>query len=132
MGKPTPGQIRQPLLEHLQFAAGAWCPKAANREVWSSPAPQPLPCCQHGPILTLSRERQFADALSAMSYDNPVHRAMPRRRRTSALAAAPQGQDPDVGGKGHTYEEEAFHSTRPIFDPEAGQTFADALSTMNW
>jgi phosphonate transport system substrate-binding protein len=50
-------------------------PEGGLREVWSSP---PYNHCMFTarPGLELERERLFVDALSAMSYDNPVHRAI--------------------------------------------------------
>jgi phosphonate transport system substrate-binding protein len=48
-------------------------PEGALCEVWSSP---PYNHCMFTarPDLDLEQERRFAEALSAMSYDNPVHR----------------------------------------------------------
>jgi ABC-type phosphate/phosphonate transport system substrate-binding protein len=50
-------------------------PEGGVREIWSSPA---YSHCMFtaGPDLELERERRFAEALSAMSYDNPVHRSI--------------------------------------------------------
>jgi phosphonate transport system substrate-binding protein len=48
-------------------------PEGALREVWSSPAYNHCMFTAR-PDLDPERERRFADALSAMSYDNPVHR----------------------------------------------------------
>src|SRR5713226_8376907 len=50
-------------------------PEGSLREVWSSP---PYNHCMFTarPDLDPERERRFADALSAMSYDNPVHRSI--------------------------------------------------------
>ena len=50
-------------------------PEGGLREVWSSPAYNHCMFTAR-PGLDLERERQFADALSAMSYDNPAHRAI--------------------------------------------------------
>ena len=48
-------------------------PESGLREIWSSP---PYNHCMFTarPDLDPERERRLADALSAMSYDNPVHR----------------------------------------------------------
>jgi ABC-type phosphate/phosphonate transport system substrate-binding protein len=48
-------------------------PEGGLREIWSSP---PYSHCMFTaqPDLGPERERQFVEALSAMSYDNPVHR----------------------------------------------------------
>ena len=48
-------------------------PEGGLREVWSSPAYNHCMFTAR-PDLDPERERRFADALSAMSYDNPVHR----------------------------------------------------------
>src|ERR1700690_1258935 len=50
-------------------------PEGGLREIWSSP---PYNHCMFTarPDLDPERERRFADALSAMSYDNPVHRSI--------------------------------------------------------
>ena len=48
-------------------------PEGALREIWSSPAYNHCMFTAR-PDLEPERERRFADALSAMSYDNPVHR----------------------------------------------------------
>ncbi len=50
-------------------------PEGALREIWSSPAYNHCMFTAR-PGLDLERERQFAEALSAMSYDNPAHRAI--------------------------------------------------------
>jgi ABC-type phosphate/phosphonate transport system substrate-binding protein len=49
-------------------------PKGALNDIWSSP---PYNHCMFTarPDLDLERERRFAEALSAMNYDNPVHRS---------------------------------------------------------
>jgi ABC-type phosphate/phosphonate transport system substrate-binding protein len=48
-------------------------PEGSLREIWSSPS---YSHCMFAarPDLDPERERRFADALLAMSYDNPVHR----------------------------------------------------------
>jgi len=50
-------------------------PEGALTEIWSSP---PYNHCMFTsrPDLDLAVQRQFADALSAMSYENPIHRAV--------------------------------------------------------
>ena len=48
-------------------------PEGGLREIWSSPAYNHCMFTAR-PDLDPERERRFADALSAMSYDNPVHR----------------------------------------------------------
>jgi ABC-type phosphate/phosphonate transport system substrate-binding protein len=50
-------------------------PEGALTEIWSSP---PYNHCMFTarPDLDREQERRFAEALSAMSYDNPVHRAI--------------------------------------------------------
>jgi phosphonate transport system substrate-binding protein len=50
-------------------------PEGGLREIWSSP---PYNHCMFTarPDLNLDHERRFAEALFAMSYDNPVHRAI--------------------------------------------------------
>jgi ABC-type phosphate/phosphonate transport system substrate-binding protein len=50
-------------------------PEGALSEVWSSPAYNHCMFTAR-PDLDLDMERRLADALSAMSYDNPVHRAI--------------------------------------------------------
>ena len=50
-------------------------PEGGLREVWSSPTYNHCMFTAR-PDLDLERERRFADALSAMSYDNPVHRSI--------------------------------------------------------
>jgi phosphonate transport system substrate-binding protein len=48
-------------------------PEGGLSEIWSSPAYNHCMFTAR-PDLDPERERRFADALSAMSYDNPVHR----------------------------------------------------------
>jgi phosphonate transport system substrate-binding protein len=50
-------------------------PEGALTEIWTSPA---FNHCMFTarPDLELSLERQFAEALSGMNYDNPIHRAV--------------------------------------------------------
>ena len=48
-------------------------PEGGLREIWSSPTYNHCMFTAR-PHLNLEQERRFAEALSAMSYDNPVHR----------------------------------------------------------
>ena len=48
-------------------------PEGGLREIWSSPAYNHCMFTAR-PELDLEQEHRFAEALSAMSYDNPVHR----------------------------------------------------------
>lgn len=50
-------------------------PEGGLREIWTSPAYHHCMFTAR-PDLDLALERKFAEALSAMSYDNPVHRAV--------------------------------------------------------
>src|SRR5207244_2648454 len=50
-------------------------PEGALSEIWTSPAYHHCMFTAR-PDLDLALERRFADALSAMSYDNPVHRSV--------------------------------------------------------
>jgi ABC-type phosphate/phosphonate transport system substrate-binding protein len=50
-------------------------PEGGLREIWSSPAYSHCMFTAR-PDLDIERERQFAEALSAMSYDNPAHRSI--------------------------------------------------------
>jgi len=50
-------------------------PEGSLGEIWSSPAYNHCMFTAR-PDLSLEQERQFAEALSAMNYDNPVHRAI--------------------------------------------------------
>src|ERR1700746_177012 len=63
IGSPLWGTVRsEPLV-----------PEGGLREIWSSPAYNHCMFTAR-PDLDREQERRFADALSAMSYDNPVHR----------------------------------------------------------
>jgi phosphonate transport system substrate-binding protein len=66
-------------------------PDGSLREVWSSP---PYSHCMFTarPDLDKEQERQFTDALLAMSYDNPVHRTILDSEGLQRWLA------PDVGG----------------------------------
>ena len=48
-------------------------PEGSLREIWSSPEYNHCMFTAR-PDLAIEKERQFAEALSAMNYDNPVHR----------------------------------------------------------
>ena len=50
-------------------------PEGSLREIWSSPAYNHCMFTAR-PDLNLEQERRFAEALLAMSYDNPVHRSI--------------------------------------------------------
>ena len=50
-------------------------PEGALSEIWSSPAYNHCMFTAR-PDLDLELERRFADALSAMNYENPVHRTV--------------------------------------------------------
>ncbi len=65
IGSPFWNTVRS---EHL-------VPEGGLREIWSSP---PYNHCMFTarPDLDLEQERRFVEALSAMSYDNPKHRAI--------------------------------------------------------
>ena len=65
IGSPFWNTVRN---EHL-------VPESGLREIWSSPTYNHCMFTAR-PDLELEREHQFAEALSAMSYDNPVHRSI--------------------------------------------------------
>jgi ABC-type phosphate/phosphonate transport system substrate-binding protein len=65
IGSPFWNRVRD---EHL-------VPEGALREIWSSPAYNHCMFTAR-PDLDLEREQRFAEALLAMSYDNPVHRSI--------------------------------------------------------
>jgi len=65
IGSPFWNTVRS---EHL-------VPEGGLREIWSSPGYNHCMFTAR-PDLDLETERQFAEALSAMSYDNPKHRAI--------------------------------------------------------
>jgi ABC-type phosphate/phosphonate transport system substrate-binding protein len=50
-------------------------PEGGLREIWSSPTYNHCMFTAR-PDLDLEQEHRFAEALSAMSYDNPVHRSI--------------------------------------------------------
>jgi phosphonate transport system substrate-binding protein len=65
IGSPFWNTVRS---EHL-------VPEGGLREIWSSPAYNHCMFTAR-PDLDLETERQFAEAIFAMSYDNPKHRAI--------------------------------------------------------
>lgn len=65
IGSPFWNTVRN---EHL-------VPEGSLREIWSSPAYNHCMFTAR-PGLNLEQERRFAEALFAMSYDNPVHRTI--------------------------------------------------------
>jgi len=72
-GSADAGAIGSPFW--VKVRAERLVPEGALSEVWTSP---PYNHCMFtaSPDLDPSLQRRFADALSAMSYDNPVHRAV--------------------------------------------------------
>ena len=72
-GRADAGAIGSPFWNTVR--AEGLVPKDALREIWTSPAYNHCMFTAR-PDLELDLERRFADALSAMSYDNPVHRAI--------------------------------------------------------
>jgi ABC-type phosphate/phosphonate transport system substrate-binding protein len=50
-------------------------PEGGLREIWASPSYNHCMFTAR-PDLSLEQERRFAEALRAMSYDNPVHRSI--------------------------------------------------------
>ena len=72
-GRADAGAIGNPFWKTVQ--SERLVPEGSLREVWTSP---PYNHCMFTarPGLDPEQERRFADALAAMSYDNPVHRAI--------------------------------------------------------
>jgi phosphonate transport system substrate-binding protein len=72
-GRADAGAVGNRFWESVQ--SQSLVPKDALREIWTSP---PFNHCMFTarPDLDPTTERQFADALAGMSYDNPVHRAV--------------------------------------------------------
>jgi phosphonate transport system substrate-binding protein len=72
-GRADAGAVGSPFWKAMQTER--LVPAGALTEIWTSP---PYNHCMFTarPDLAAPLERQFADALSAMSYDNPVHRAV--------------------------------------------------------
>ena len=69
--EPTPAQSAVP--SGTRYCSERLVPEGGLREIWSSPAYNHCMFTAR-PDLDPERERRFAEALSAMSYDNPVHR----------------------------------------------------------
>ena len=72
-GRADAGAIGSPYWQTVR--SERLVPQGGLREIWTS---QPYNHCMFTarPDLDLEQERRFADALSAMSYDNPVHRSI--------------------------------------------------------
>jgi ABC-type phosphate/phosphonate transport system substrate-binding protein len=72
-GRGDVGAIGSPFWNTVQSEHHV--PEGALREIWSSP---PYNHCMFTarPDLDPEQERRFVEALSAMSYDNPNHRAI--------------------------------------------------------
>ena len=70
-GRAEAGAIGSPFWKTVQ--SERLVPEGALREVWSSPEYNHCMFTAR-PDLDPEREHRFADALAAMSYDNPVHR----------------------------------------------------------
>jgi ABC-type phosphate/phosphonate transport system substrate-binding protein len=72
-GSADAGAIGSPFWAKVR--AERLVPEGALSEIWTSP---PYNHCMFtsSPDLDPSVQRRFADALSGMSYDNPVHRAV--------------------------------------------------------
>jgi ABC-type phosphate/phosphonate transport system substrate-binding protein len=70
-GRADAGAIGSPFWNTVQ--SEKLLPEGGLSEIWSSPAYNHCMFTAR-PDLDAERERRFADALAAMSYDNPVHR----------------------------------------------------------
>src|SRR5271155_356668 len=70
-GRADAGAVGSPFWSTLQ--SDRLVPEGGLREIWSSPAYNHCMFTAR-PDLDPERERRFVDALSAMNYDNPVHR----------------------------------------------------------
>ncbi|HEX8879350.1 MAG TPA: PhnD/SsuA/transferrin family substrate-binding protein [Candidatus Acidoferrum sp.] len=72
-GRADAGAIGSPFWDTVR--SERLVPEGALSEIWTSP---PYHHCMFTarPDLDLALERRFADALSAMSYDNPAHRTV--------------------------------------------------------
>jgi ABC-type phosphate/phosphonate transport system substrate-binding protein len=70
-GRADAGAIGSPFWVTVQ--SEHLVPEGGLREIWSSPAYNHCMFTAR-PDLDREQERRFADALSAMSYDNPAHR----------------------------------------------------------
>ena len=72
-GRADAGSIGNPFWETVRNEK--LVPEGGLREIWSSPTYNHCMFTAR-PDLDREQERRFAEALSAMSYDNPVHRAI--------------------------------------------------------
>jgi phosphonate transport system substrate-binding protein len=72
-GRADAGAIGSPFWNTIR--SERLVPEGGLREIWSSPAYNHCMFTAR-PDLDAERERRFVDALSAMSYDNPVHRSI--------------------------------------------------------
>jgi len=72
-GRADAGAIGSPFWNTVQNER--LVPEGSLREIWSSPAYNHCMFTAR-PDLSLEQEHQFAEALSAMNYDNPVHRSI--------------------------------------------------------
>ncbi len=72
-GRADAGAIGSPFWDTVR--SEHLVPEGGLREIWSSPAYNHCMFTAR-PDLDLETERQFAEALSAMSYDNPKHRVI--------------------------------------------------------
>ena len=72
-GRAAAGAIGSPFWNTVR--SERLVPEGALSEIWTSPAYHHCMFTAR-PDLDLALERRFADALSAMSYDNPVHRSV--------------------------------------------------------
>jgi phosphonate transport system substrate-binding protein len=72
-GKADAGAIGSPFWETMQKER--LVPEGALREIWSSPAYNHCMFTAR-PDFDPEQERAFVEALSAMDYENPVHRAV--------------------------------------------------------
>ncbi len=70
-GRADAGAIGSPFWDTVR--SERLVPEGGLREVWSSPAYNHCMFTAR-PDLDPERERRFAEALAAMSFDNPVHR----------------------------------------------------------
>jgi len=72
-GRADAGAIGSPFWKAVR--SERLVPEGALNEIWTSP---PYNHCMFTarPDLDLAQKRQFAEALSAMSYDNPIHRSV--------------------------------------------------------
>jgi len=100
-GRADGGAIGSPFWKTVQ--SERLVPEGALREVWSSPQYNHCMFTAH-PNLDPERERRFADALAAMSYDNPVIAPYSKRRdcnlgyRLMSMATMPCGRPPPSKG----------------------------------